>query len=442
LKPPLAIALAAALCACAHRPWEDPGPGWRRITSEHFVVDTDGDPAACAPLIDRLEDVHAALSRTFFQGLEVPRVQVLLFDRARDFKAMAPSSNLAGFFHPNAGSGGVLVFSAQAEEFDQVASIAAHELAHRFMRALAPGVPAWLNEGFAEYVEAIEMKDELVVFDASSYLSYATYSSLTPLSQIFAATNRDYHGDSDGSYYRTSWRLVRQIFSSSGPGATDRFRTLARQAAEASTPQQQAAAVSAAMGGLPITEVEERLRSEHLRTQLGVAQATSRRTLAVSLERSPRPQRRIVPVSSAEIRALCREVVGIAPPVAPDPRDRCFAGFLDPEGDPTVAASTGSLEREQVERVVRSHLLAVRGCYDRALKQEPRLAGGLKVRITIAPDGTVARSAILGSTLHSVAVESCIGRQVCRWAFPRPANDGSVTVDYPLFFKYAEAPGP
>jgi hypothetical protein len=317
MKPPIAIVLLACT-ACAHRPWEDPGPAWQRVTSEHFVVDTDSDPATCGPLIDRLEDVHAALSRTFFQGLEVPRVQVLLFDRRRDFAAMAPSANATGFFH-RFPDGGVLVFSSQAESFDPIASIAAHELAHRFLRALAPNVPAWLNEGFAMYVAAIEVKDDLVIFDASTALSHAYHAPLLPLSRVLAATNVSYHNDADGGYYMTSWRLVRQLFGNSGPGATERFRTLVERAAAASSVEQQAAAVSAALGGAPLADIEARIRSEHQRALWGVAQASSRRTLAVTLNRTPRPAPRTTTIDPGEVRILCRAIKELAPPPAPDP---------------------------------------------------------------------------------------------------------------------------
>jgi hypothetical protein len=317
MKPPIAVALLACV-ACAHRPWEDPGPRWQRITSEHFVVDTDSDADTSGPLIDRLEDVHAALSQTFFQGLAVRRVRVLLFDRKRDYQTIRPSTIAAGFFQ-SFPDGGVLVFSAQEESFDEVASIATHELAHRFLRALAPGVPAWLNEGFAQYVEAIEVKDDLVVFDASSALSRATHAPLLPLSQVLAATNVHYHGDANGGYYLTSRRLVRWLFGDPAPGTVARFRTLVARAAAASSIEDQEAAVSAALGGLPFPEVEQQIRSDYRRTQWGVAQRASRHTLAVTLTRAQRPAPRMTTVDSAEVRALCRAIKHLAPPPAPLP---------------------------------------------------------------------------------------------------------------------------
>ena len=434
--------LLPLLFTCAHRPWEDPGPRWQRITSAHFAIDTDSDPAACAPLIDRLEDVHAALSRTFFQGLEVPRVQVLLFDRARDFQTMAPSKLITGFFHSFPDEGGVLVFSSQASSFEVVASIAAHELAHRFTRALAPDVPAWLNEGFARYVETIELKDDLVVFDASAALGHAYHAPLVPLARLFAATNRNYHHDTDGGYYLTSWRIVRELFGNPGPQVMERFRTLVQRAAAASTPAEQAAAVSAALGR-PIAEIEASIRSAHQRAQWGVGQTESRRTLAVTLQRPPRKPPEIAAVEPGEIRTLCRAVMGLEPP----PTERCFVGFQDQSGRPDAGARgteaappARSPYPEQVARLALSHSKALKACYERELARQPDLAGRVEVEFTIARDGTVARSAIASSTLRSVAVESCVGKAICGWVFPRPEHDEPVTVTYPLSLRPASRP--
>src|SRR4051812_42414975 len=92
------------LSACAHRPWEEPGPAWKRVASEHFVIQTDSSPETYEPMIDRLEAVHAALSKAFFRGLEAAPFQVLLLDRRRDFEALA-IGGARGFFAPGIADG-------------------------------------------------------------------------------------------------------------------------------------------------------------------------------------------------------------------------------------------------------------------------------------------------------------------------------------------------
>jgi hypothetical protein len=449
MKALMLVALTA-LCACAHRPWEEPGPSWKRVASEHFVVNTDAAGAAYGPVIDRLEDVYTALSQTFFRGVEVPPVQVLLLEKARDFHALVDSKP-AGVFLSEVGDGGVLVFPTEAENFDHVASIAAHELVHRFMHALNPAVPAWLNEGFAMYVDALEVKDDLVVFDAGPIpRGYTYFSAPVPFRTLFAATERAYHSRAADAYYMTSWMLVRHLLSETGPGALDRFRTLVTQSV-ARLPEERAAAVQAAMGGLSIAEIEAQVLSTHRRAFWGVAQARTRSSLAVTLRRPPRPALFIEAANTAEVRALCRGVrqawghaVSPSPKPVPDPRERCFVGHRrasenavggNPAPDASPATPSG-LAKEVVARIIRGHAAEVRGCYE---QHTLRWSGRVLARFTIAPGGNVAQSQIESTTLESPEAEACIGRAICRWTFPKPANGVPVVVAFP--WRFERSPG-
>lgn len=445
MKAALLLALAA-LCACARRHWEEPGPDWKRVVSEHFVVKTDADIAAYGPVIDRLEDVYLALSQTFFRGVEVPPVQVLLLGSARDFHALVDRKP-AGVFFPKLGDGGLLAFATESEDFDQVAAIAAHELVHRFMHALDPAVPAWLDEGFARYVDTLELKDDLVVFDAGAIpRGYTYFSSPVPFQTLFAATGRAYHSQEADAYYMTSWMVVRHLLGETGPGAFDRFRTLVMQSAASSSPHQRVAAVQAAMGGRSIEEIEAQVLSTYRRAFWGVGQASTRKSIAVTLRRPARPALFVGTTSPDEVRALCRRVreawghpVPPAPTPSPDPRERCFVGHRPatenadggtaaPDAGPAIPSG---LDREVVARIVRGHTAEVRSCYERHTR---RWSGRVLARFTVAPDGTVAQSQIESTTLESPDAEACIGRSICRWTFPKPAGGQPAVVAFPWRF--------
>src|SRR5687767_1925942 len=61
------LLLLLACAACGHRPWDAPGERWVRVETPHFTVLTDTDRDDHTPVLERLEDVHAALAATFFQ---------------------------------------------------------------------------------------------------------------------------------------------------------------------------------------------------------------------------------------------------------------------------------------------------------------------------------------------------------------------------------------
>ncbi len=291
---------------CAHRPWEDPGDAWKVVTGAHFNVRTDADAGDYEGVIGRLEDVHEALGATFFAGVSVPRVEVLLFRRKGDFKAMAPKK-AAGFFTTavERASGGILVFSIDEDGFDVVASIAAHELAHRFLYALHEDVPAWLHEGFAKYVDGIELHDDLVAFDAAElHGGYVYFADPVPLGRLFALGNRDFHGDAVAEYM-TAWMLIRRLFGNTGGGAAARFRALVDAAAKSPDPATQAEAVRVAFGGAGVPDLDRAILQAHSAIYHGIGQEPSRRTLATTLKRPARPPLRVAPARRDEIRALC-----------------------------------------------------------------------------------------------------------------------------------------
>jgi hypothetical protein len=302
------VILVAALAGCAHHNWEDPGDRWRRVTSEHFLVHTDSSRDEYAPVIDRLEDVHQALSTTFFKGVTPPRSEVLLFANERDFKAVVPP-DISGYYVRGLGKngGGVLSFSTQAEDFDVVASIAAHELAHDFLNTLSPRLPPWLHEGFAKYVGAIQLSDDMVVFDMQDiHGGYVYFADPVPLAQLFAARDADFHSSASSAHYMTSWILMRQLFGNAGAGGgrAERFRTLVDKVAAANSPAAQAAAVSETFSNT-IEELDRRIHAFHSAVYHGIGQAPSRSTVAVTLHRSARPPLKDEPDDPALIRDYC-----------------------------------------------------------------------------------------------------------------------------------------
>lgn len=103
---------------------------------------------------------------------------------------------------------------------------------------------------------------------------------------------------------------------------------------------------------------------------------------------------------------------------------------------PTVRHSkpavTGSLDKDIIRRIVRSHINEVRHCYNQGLVKDPTLAGKVEVQFVIGPSGSVSTSTIASSTLSDGKVDKCIAKAVKRWKFPSPTGGGMVVVKYPF----------
>lgn len=98
-----------------------------------------------------------------------------------------------------------------------------------------------------------------------------------------------------------------------------------------------------------------------------------------------------------------------------------------------VAVAKGGLSSEQIQRVVMSHLGAVRACYETEVQRNPGLRGGVTMQWQIDPGGGVTTVSVAKSTLSNPRVEGCIVRQVQRWRFP--STDSPTTVgDFPFKF--------
>ena len=105
---------------------------------------------------------------------------------------------------------------------------------------------------------------------------------------------------------------------------------------------------------------------------------------------------------------------------------------------PAVAPKLGSLDKELIRRVVRTHLGDVKACFDKALARRPELAGRVMVELVISPTGAVHHADVKESTLADQPVEDCIVSATKTWQFPSPDGGGVVVVSYPFVLK----PGP
>lgn len=120
------------------------------------------------------------------------------------------------------------------------------------------------------------------------------------------------------------------------------------------------------------------------------------------------------------------------------------AGGSDPDlplataGSPHVptirvgdAVGATSIPPDVIRHVVHEHLRQLSACYEHALEANPKLAGAVRVRFTIGPDGRVIQSH--GEGLQA-KVDECIATVISVARFPPPPNGATIVVEYPFNF--------
>ena len=232
------------------------GPPWIRLTSEHFVVETDSRATAPDPRPTR----GRATPRSRNALRRPPRplgtpIEVVLFERAGDFGNIAGQKlNASAFFRaesPADNSSPARHRHARLGSVDETRMTAQHELTHRFLHERFASLPAWLDEGLAVYYESAGVEGGRVVLGARSHidLSGRPYSGthgwgfehfevplhLAPsVRELVDADRWDFYGiREDGehhqketqrtsAFYAASWRLVHLLMN--GPNVAYRTR--------------------------------------------------------------------------------------------------------------------------------------------------------------------------------------------------------------------------
>lgn len=125
----------------------------------------------------------------------------------------------------------------------------------------------------------------------------------------------------------------------------------------------------------------------------------------------------------------------VQPPSAPAREDVVQERVI--RGTASVGASAdegseGEIDARAVASQVRTRTGAIRGCYERALRERPSLAGRLVVRFTIGANGRV-NSIRPEGLLEAPEVGACVANVIRRMEFPRPSG-GAVEFSVPFTF--------
>ncbi|MEC7520946.1 MAG: AgmX/PglI C-terminal domain-containing protein [Myxococcota bacterium] len=91
--------------------------------------------------------------------------------------------------------------------------------------------------------------------------------------------------------------------------------------------------------------------------------------------------------------------------------------------------TTGSLDRDVVERIVRRRLNQIGFCYERELSSAPALTGQLTIRLDVGARGRVTGTQISSSSMPDT-VNHCVESVSRRTRFPEVEGGATVTLPY------------
>ena len=74
---------------------------------------------------------------------------------------------------------------------------------------------------------------------------------------------------------------------------------------------------------------------------------------------------------------------------------------------------------------------AIKYCYEKSLKVNPKLRGKVTIRFTIGPAGRITKIDVAENSTGDSSIAQCIVGKVKGWRF-EPPQGGSVTFSYPF----------
>jgi outer membrane biosynthesis protein TonB len=104
-----------------------------------------------------------------------------------------------------------------------------------------------------------------------------------------------------------------------------------------------------------------------------------------------------------------------------------------PAGPEAVPALPEQPAGEEVQRIIRGNLMAVRGCYMNMARTGQARSGKAIVSFSIGADGRAASLRVDAPAFSDTPLPACVTAQVSRWSFPKSQKGGG-QVSYPFVF--------
>ena len=184
-------------------------PGWRRLTTSHFEIYSNADPAASRFLAVGLERLHAFFVHQFGAGPPAHReVRVIYFASSQEYSQYRPRPGADAFFVGLDGRDYIVLPAMPRGEL----RVAAHEYAHVLIHNGGWTLPEWIAEGIGDVVSTLRIgeRDTRIGDDLPDRMQALQRGAWMPLSELFAFTLKGpaARTDRENMFYAQSWALA------------------------------------------------------------------------------------------------------------------------------------------------------------------------------------------------------------------------------------------
>ena len=235
----LLAVIGAAGCATTAGPLTCPergGAKWIELASPHFRLQTDLPRGDAKSTLADFESAYGAFEALVFPSAPRPRgrVDLVLFQRAEDFTAIAPELAVGWFLpHQWGEAEPTPTIAMMGEQLLRTRRRFQHELLHRFLSTRLRIAPPWLEEGLAEYWSTLRADEDSAVvgelpMNKLFITELRTLGGLTDrvvdtrvsvldvptLGELLAAGHATFHQPArEVAYYAASWAFVHMLQS-------------------------------------------------------------------------------------------------------------------------------------------------------------------------------------------------------------------------------------
>lgn len=210
-----ATLLVLLLAATVYSQTPRPPDTWTKVTSKNFSLvgnASDKEIRQVATQLEQFRDVFTKLLSLAKFDSPVPTV-VVVFKSMSSYKPFNPKNYYAYFQKGQDMNYVTLTADARKNAF----AVIYHEYVHIMLNNTTGNVPAWFNEGLAEYYSTFLIEDDRKVHVGElipGHLQTLRQGKLYPLRTLFAINHEspDYNeGNKSGMFYAESWALLHYL---------------------------------------------------------------------------------------------------------------------------------------------------------------------------------------------------------------------------------------
>ena len=200
---------------------------WTKVTSKNFTLVGNASEKEIRQVATRLEqfrDVFTRLLSLAKFDSPVPTT-VVVFKSMSSYKPFNPK-NYDGYFQKGPD---VNYITLTSDARENPLAMIYHEYVHFMLVNTAGNVPAWFNEGLAEYYSAFLIEDDRKVHVGAlipNHLRTLRQGKLYPLRTLFAVNHDSPEYDErnkSGMFYAESWALVHYLMLGSNGQRVDQL---------------------------------------------------------------------------------------------------------------------------------------------------------------------------------------------------------------------------